>query len=176
MWCPRSEVARVFARRAAKRHGIDVEAAASAEAAAREAHVICTVTAAATPILRGAWLRPGAHVNAVGACLPRHRELDTEAVKRSRLIVDRRESALAEAGDVLIPIAEGAFGPEHIAGELGEVVAGRVEGRTSPGQITLFKSLGLAVEDVAAAQWICGKIDGEGCPSLELGGRRHEAS
>jgi ornithine cyclodeaminase len=176
VWSPRSELAQNFAQRAAKRHGITVEAAGDAEAAVREAQVICTVTAAETPILHGTWLCPGAHVNAVGACLPHNRELDTEAVKRSRLIVDRRESALAEAGDVLIPIAEGAFGPEHIAGELGEVLAGQVEGRTSPDETTLFKSLGLAVEDVAAAQWIYGKADGEGCTALELGGRRHEAS
>jgi ornithine cyclodeaminase len=88
----------------------------------------------------------------VGSALPTARELDSEAVARARLFVDRRESALNESGDVLLAMQDGAIGQDHIAGELGELVTGSVEGRTTPDQITLFKSLGLAVEDVAAAR------------------------
>jgi ornithine cyclodeaminase/alanine dehydrogenase-like protein (mu-crystallin family) len=110
------------------------------------------VSGAAEPVVSGEWLAPGCHINAVGSALPTARELDGEAVARSRLVVDRRESAMNESGDVLLAIAEGAIGPEHIAGELGEVLIGAVEGRTDPEQVTLFKSLGLAVEDVATAR------------------------
>jgi ornithine cyclodeaminase len=110
------------------------------------------VSGASEPVVRGEWLAPGCHINAVGSALPTARELDGEAVARSRLVVDRRESAMNESGDVLLAIAEGAIGPEHIAGELGEVLIGAVEGRTDPRQVTLFKSLGLAVEDVATAR------------------------
>ena len=93
----------------------------------------------------------GAHICAVGACRPDQREMDSRLVARAKLYVDSRVGALAEAGDVVLPIEEGAFGAEHIAGELGEVVAGRLAGRTTASDVTLFKSLGMAVEDVAAA-------------------------
>jgi alanine dehydrogenase len=105
-------------------------------------------------VLAGEWLRDGAHVNAVGASLPFARELDTAAIARSRLYVDRRESALNEAGDFLIPRQEGAIGDGHIVGELGEVLLGRVPGRRNGEEVTVFKSLGLAVEDVAAAAYV----------------------
>src|SRR6185503_7508886 len=94
------------------------------------------------------------HINAVGACFPTARELDTNAVKRARLYVDRRESTLNEAGDFLIPKGEGAIGDSHILGEIGEVLLGRVPGRGGRDEITLFKSLGIAVEDLAAAHHI----------------------
>jgi ornithine cyclodeaminase len=123
-------------------------------AAVRGADIVCTVTASREPVLRGEWLAHGAHVNAVGAALSTTRELDTEAVRRARLFVDRRESAMAESGDVLIPIAEGAITAGHIKGELGELLLGRVLARVSEDEVTLFKSLGLAIEDVAAAQHI----------------------
>ena len=99
-------------------------------------------------------LAPGAHINAVGACFAQARELDTTAVVRSRLYVDRRESALAESGDVLIPISEGAFEADHIVGELGDLLLRRVPGRTAAREITLFKSLGIAIEDLAAAHHV----------------------
>jgi ornithine cyclodeaminase len=122
--------------------------------AVREADVVCTVTAAREPIVRGEWLRPGTHINAVGASIPTARELDTEAVRRARVFVDRRESAANEAGDLIIPLKEGAIGPAHVVAELGEVVLDRVSGRENDEQITLFKSLGLAVEDLACAVFL----------------------
>jgi ornithine cyclodeaminase len=118
----------------------------------------------------------GAHVNAVGASLPFARELDTAAVARGRLYVDRRESALNEAGDFLIPKREGAIGDDHIVGELGELLLGRVPGRRSGAEVTIFKSLGLAVEDVAAARFVYERAREEGQgTSVELGGERAES-
>jgi ornithine cyclodeaminase len=127
---------------------------ATARAAMEGADLICTTTAAREPILEGAWLAPGAHINAVGACFAASRELDTAAVARARLIVDRRESALAESGDFLLARADGAIGDDHIAGELGDVLLGRVAGRRTADEVTLFESLGIAVEDLACAQHV----------------------
>jgi ornithine cyclodeaminase/alanine dehydrogenase-like protein (mu-crystallin family) len=124
------------------------------DVAVREADVVCTVTASREPIVRGGWLRPGTHLNAVGSSIPSARELDTEAVRRARVFVDRRESAANEAGDLLIPMKEGAIGPDHIVAELGELVLGKATGRENDQQITLFKSLGLAVEDLACAVYL----------------------
>ena len=115
------------------------------------ADVICTTTSANEPILQGQWLSSGAHINAIGACVKNFRELDTEAVLKSRLYVDRMESALNEAGDFLIPKQEGVLGDEHIVGELGDVLAGKARGRTSEDEVTLFKGLGIAVEDLAVS-------------------------
>ncbi|HSD27314.1 MAG TPA: ornithine cyclodeaminase family protein, partial [Vicinamibacteria bacterium] len=164
---------RAFADRAGKRHGIAVEPAASAQQAVAGADIVCTVTSSAEPVLMGDWLAPGAHVNAVGACVPACRELDTAAVVRSRLFVDRRESALNEAGDVLIPRREGAIGDGHIRGEIGEVLLGRVAGRGSASEVTLFKSLGLAIEDVASAHLAYRNAAASGAGTwVELGGAR----
>ena len=109
-------------------------------------------TSASEPVVRKEWLQPGAHVNAVGASQSHKRELDTATVKAVSLFADRRESVLNEAGDYLIAAREVGLGPEHIRAELGEVLIGAKPGRTSRSEITCFKSLGLAVEDVAAAQ------------------------
>jgi ornithine cyclodeaminase len=154
VWSRTAERARRFAAAEGARHGLPVEAVATAREAVEGSDLVCTTTAAREPVLRGAWLAPGAHVNAVGACFATARELDTEAVRRARVIVDRRESALHEAGDLLIPIQEGALGEDHVAGELGDVLLGRVPGRRSPEEVTLFESLGIAVEDLAAAQHV----------------------
>jgi len=118
-------------------------------------------------VLEGAWLAAGSHVNAVGACTPKARELDTEAVVRSLLFVDRRESALHEAGDFLFPKAEGAIDDGHIRGEIGELILGRVPGRRSPEEITLFESLGLAVEDLAAAEHLVTRAEAR-CAGLRV--------
>ena len=137
--------------------------------------MICTITASRTPILEGAWITPGTHVNAVGASLPIARELDTEAVRRSRLFVDLRESALNEAGDFLIPRNEGAITEQHILGELGELLTGLIAGRQDPADITLFKSLGLAVEDVAAVRHVYEKALAAGAGTrVALGGLRSQ--
>lgn len=143
-----------FAEHASERFGIGVEAAGSAREAVLGADLVCTVTASRESVLRGDWLAAGAHVNAVGASLPTARELDTPAIVAARLFVDRRESALHESGDFLIPKAEGAITDAHIQAELGEVLTGVHPGRRAPDEITVFKSLGLALEDVAAAHRI----------------------
>jgi ornithine cyclodeaminase len=173
VWSRNPDRARQFAEREA-RHGLSIEASVTAREAVAGAQIICTTTAAREPVLLGDWIMPGAHINAVGASAPMARELDTRAVVNSRLFVDSRESALNEAGDFLIPKKEGAIGDDHILGELGEILLGRVRGRSSAREITLFKSLGLGVEDVAAAHHIYQKALQKGMGALvELGGSRH---
>jgi ornithine cyclodeaminase len=176
VWSRDPAHARAFAQREALRHGRVVEAVADVAGAVRDADLVCTVTASREPVLRGEWLAPGAHVNAVGASLATARELDAEAVARARLFVDRRESAENEAGDYLIALREGRIGKDHIQGEIGDLLLGRVEGRRSAQEITLFKSLGLAVEDLAAVHHVWRKAEAEGAgTSIELGGRRAHA-
>lgn len=126
-------------------------AAESVEAAVTGADVIALVTASREPVLRRPWVRDGAHICAVGACRPDQREMETAVVRDARVFVDSRTGAVAEAGDLVIPIKEGAIDASHIAGELGDVFGGRTAGRQNAGEITIFKSLGMAVEDVAAA-------------------------
>jgi len=128
--------------------------APSVDAALFGAEVVCTTTAAVDPIVERRWLARGAHVNAVGACFPTTRELDTETVASASFFTDRRESCLNEAGDYIIAAAEGAVGPEHIKAELGEVLAGMHPGREHEDELTIFKSLGIAVEDLASAELI----------------------
>ena len=124
----------------------------------RDADVVCTCTGAREPILERRWLRQGAHVNAVGASVATARELDTATVAAATLVVDRRESALNEAGDLLLA----GFGAERIAAELGEVLAGEHPGRTDADELTVFKSLGLGVEDLAAAELVVNKAREQG--------------
>lgn len=150
-WSPTRASLEQFIEDARDRFGVAVDAAPSAEAAVSGADLVCTVTAAREPVLHGEWLAPGAHVNAVGSSTPSARELDAEAVRRARLFVDRRESTLKESGDVLGAIRDGAVGEHHIVAEIGELLADGVPGRTAAEEVTLFKSLGLAVEDIAAA-------------------------
>ncbi len=170
VWSPTPENRQRFAEAASRRHELPVEAVDSAREAIAGADLVCTVSAAREPILDGAWLAPGAHLNAVGSSTPSARELDTAAVAASSLFVDRRESTLAEAGDFLIPKQEGAIGDDHIRGEIGEVLLGRIDGRTSPGEITLFKSLGLAVEDLQAAHFIVERARAAGMGAeIEIG-------
>ena len=138
VWSPRNAIE--FARR----H--DVSAAASPEEAVRGADVIVVATAATTPVLRGEWLSPGVHINAVGATRPNWRELDDEVLRRARIYVESREAAMKESGDI---IAAG-----EVFAEIGEVVAGTKNGREGAEEITLFKSVGVAVEDVAAADLV----------------------
>ena len=177
VWSRNREHAEAFAETESRRPGISVEVSAGGREAVEGAGIVCTTTSATEPILQGHWLSPGAHVNAVGFSGPTGRELDTEAVLRSRLFADRRESILNEAGDFLIPKGEGVIGDDHVIGELGEVILGKVVGRTSPEEITLFESLGLAIEDLAAANHIYNRAaeTGQGT-RVELGGERHEGS
>ena len=114
------------------------------------ADIVVLVTSSPTPVIEGGWVKPGAHIIGVGACRPHQREIDPVLTARARLFVDSREAALVESGDVVMCIAEGRFGPEHIVAELGELVGGGT-GRRSDTEITIFKSLGMAIEDVVAA-------------------------
>ena len=113
--------------------------------------MICTLTPASEPVLRGDWVKPGAHVNAVGACTPQMREIDEALLLRCSLFADARESCLKEPGDVVVPLREGKISEDHVKAELGELLTGRHGGRTADDEVTLFQSLGLAVEDLAAA-------------------------
>jgi ornithine cyclodeaminase len=141
---------------AAERLAGDVGATVSpsVDAALFGAEVVCTTTAATQPIVEKRWLARGAHVNAVGSCFPTTRELDTETVAHASFFTDRRESCLSEAGDFVIAAAEGAVGPDHIVAELGEVLAGMHPGREHEDELTVFESLGIAVEDLAAAELV----------------------
>jgi ornithine cyclodeaminase/alanine dehydrogenase-like protein (mu-crystallin family) len=120
----------------------------------RGADLIVLVTSSPTPVIEDAWVSPGAHVVCVGACRPDQREMPPALVARARLYVDSRAAALVESGDVVQGIKDGLFGPDHVRGELGEVVLGKVAGRSSDADITIFKSLGMAVEDVVAADLV----------------------
>lgn len=149
--------------------GIEAIPCADPRTAVEQADIVCTVTQAHEPILCGSWLREGTHLNAVGACAPFARELDSEAVTRSRVFADQREAALGGSGDLVHPIREGVFSPADLAGEVGEVLLGRVPGRQNEKEITLFESVGISVEDLAAAALVFRKAQQEGlglCVSL----------
>lgn len=145
--------AEAFAREMAGQGPIpaDVRVADGPSQAVRLADIICTATTSSTPVFPGEDLQPGAHVNAVGGFTPQMQEVDSVTVRRSRVFVDSRSAALAEAGDLLEPIRQRVVPPEWVVGELGEIVAGRAPGRRSPEEITLFKSVGVSVQDAVAA-------------------------
>jgi len=162
VWSRTAAHAQALADWAGTRFGPPVEVCATPAAALAGADLACTTLACVEPVVDAAMLAPGLHLNAVGACVPTARELTTDAVAAATVIVDSRESALGEAGDLLIPIHAGDLFPAHIAAELGEVLLGRHPGRTRPDERTLFKSLGLAVEDVAAGAYIQRAARGQG--------------
>lgn len=177
VWSRTPENARRFADLGSHKYGISIDVKDTAEAAVKDAEIICTTTASPEPILCGKWIASGVHINAVGSSVSFARELDTEAVVKSRLFVDRRESTLNEAGDFLMPRMEGAVDDNHILGEIGEILLGKVTGRKSETDITLFKSLGLAVEDVASAEYIYRRALEKGVgKAIEIGGSRHGGS
>jgi len=144
------ERSRSFAAAIAAELRLAVEPA-DARTCASIADVICTCTSSSTPVLEGKWLRPGTHVNLVGAFQPEKREADSETMRRARIVVEGYESALAEAGDLLIPMREGVIRREHVTADLHELTSGQRAGRTLPDQITVFKNLGCALEDLVAA-------------------------
>jgi ornithine cyclodeaminase/alanine dehydrogenase-like protein (mu-crystallin family) len=165
--------ARAFAGWADSALGIAVEVCDSPVHAVRGSDIVCTVTSSREPVLFGEWLEPGMHVNAVGASQPDARELDSEAVVRSRLFADRRESLVNESAAYLIPMREGRISEQHVVAELGEILAGKAAGRGADDEITLFKSLGLAVEDLAAAAYVLARAEREGVGTeVALGGKR----
>jgi ornithine cyclodeaminase len=164
---------RRFAETATSRHGIDVRVAEDAREAVEGAAIVCTTTSSRQPVLLGEWLAPGVHVNAVGSSLPTARELDASAMAKARLFVDRRESTINESGDYLMANKEGAIDETHILAELGELLSGAAEGRRAHDEITLFKSLGLAIEDLVAARYVWQRAEAEGVGvTAGLGGLR----
>jgi ornithine cyclodeaminase len=154
VWSRSRDHAEALAAWAGTRFGPPVEVAASPALALEGADLICTTLACVEPVVTAELLAPGAHLNAVGACVPTSRELDTGAVAAATVFVDSRESAMAEAGDLVMPIRAGELPADHVVAEVGEVLLDRHPGRSSPDEITLFKSLGLAIEDVIAGTWI----------------------
>lgn len=150
-----------FAKRLAAQ-GIACEVTDDVERAVRESDVICLATTSREPVIAADWVRPGAHVNAIGANLANRREVDAALIRRSRVVVEYREQALQEAGDLVVPLKAGEITEEAIAADLGDVVTGRKPGRTAPDEITLFKSIGVAIEDVAVAAYVYEKASREG--------------
>jgi len=148
VWSRTPENAEAYRRWAASLPGIEAEVVRTPSEALTGADLVCTTTAAREPLVQAGDLAPGAHVNAVGASFADHRELSSEAVARAAFFVDSRESAVAESGDLRAPLAEGLVGEDHIQAELGEVLLGGRPGRRDERQITIFKSLGLSVQDV----------------------------
>jgi ornithine cyclodeaminase len=155
VWGRRAErvAATVEAVRELVKSRVEVRAAPSLDESVRAADIVTCATSSPTPLVEGRWLKPGSHVDLVGSFTPSTREADDEAVRRARIFVDTFEGALAEAGDLLDPIARGVIGRERIEGELADLVRGRVAGRQTVEEITLFKSVGTALEDLAAA-WL----------------------
>ena len=154
VWSPRQASRERFVSEMTPHARVPLRATSTAEEAVRGADLVVLATSSPGPVVEVSWISPGTHIVSVGACRPDQREMDPGLVARARLFVDSREGALKESGDVVMGIAEGRFGPEHLAGELGELVLGRVTGREADDQITLFKSLGMAVEDVATADLV----------------------
>lgn len=138
--------------------GIEVEAVRDLESAVKKADIISTGTLSYEPLVKGLWLRPGQHLDLVGAFLPEMRESDDEAVRRSTVFVDTREGALKEAGDIVQAIKSGALTPERISADLFDLARGVHKGRKSADEITLFKSVGTALEDLAAAKLLMERV------------------
>jgi alanine dehydrogenase len=154
IWSPKQRSREQFVEEMGGQVSIPIVACDTAEAAVRGADLIVLVTSSPTPVIEDAWVSKGAHVVCVGACRPNQQEMPPGLVARSRLFVDSRAAALVEAGDIVMNIAAKLFDESHIRGEIGELVLGRVAGRASSEDITVFKSLGMAVEDVVAADLV----------------------
>jgi ornithine cyclodeaminase/alanine dehydrogenase-like protein (mu-crystallin family) len=148
---PDKERAEVFAREMSERLSISVRVAASAREAVERADIVSTATTSKTPVFADTDIKPGVHINAIGSYKPDEREIPSLTVARSRVFVDKREAALEEAGDLIIPMKEGLFGPVNIVAEIGEVASGRKSGRLSPEEITFFKTVGVAAQDIVLA-------------------------
>jgi ornithine cyclodeaminase len=153
VWGRSSDKAQAFVARHRSAGGLELAVAPDVKSAVEQADIVCTVTGSPSPVLEGRWLRPGTHLNLVGAYTATTREADTEAIRRARLFVEIREFALREAGEILIPIAERELTADHIAGEIADVLTGAVPGRTRPDEITAYKSLGNVAQDLATATY-----------------------
>lgn len=158
----RPEAAAAFAVEMSSRLGLKVEPAQDVQAAVAAADVIVTATTSHEPLFDGRWLRPGVHINGVGSHSPAARELDTVTIQRAKVVADQTSACLAETGDLILPIREGALTETHVHAQLGEIIAGLRPGRTADDEITLFKSVGLAIQDVAAAVAVYRKAQAAG--------------
>ena len=155
VWCPTTEESERFIANHKDRYpGVSFTACATGEEAVKEADIICTVTLSTTPVLKGEWVKKGAHINAVGACAAADRELDSRLVKDSLFYTDSLISCTNESGDYLYPLKEGLIDEGHIISELGDLLTGKKPGRRDREDITVFESLGLAREDIACAVWL----------------------
>lgn len=154
LWARNPQKAQDFVARYAAVLRLPIEVAATPQATVEGATLVCTTTSAPEPILEGAWLADGAHVNLVGSSIPTTSEVDTATVARARYFVDYRPSALAQAGELKRAMDQGLVQADHIVAEVGEVLSGRMAGRRDADEITLFKSLGNAAEDLAAARFV----------------------
>lgn len=158
-WTRNPETAARFARRIAEAHpGLEVATMASPRAVFEESDVVCTLTPSRDPVVEGAWFRPGQHVNAVGAPpRPDHREIDSAGMARARVFLDSKATAMHESGDLLLAIAEGAITASDVGPEIGDVITGAAPGRTSSDEITLYNSVGVAIQDIAIGGLILAK-------------------
>jgi alanine dehydrogenase len=158
IWGRNKNNATLFANKMKDNYDIDVKVENDAEAVAKNTSIICTVTSSAQPVLKGEWVNKGTHINAVGFASTAGRELDTVAILKSKLFTDRYESLFNEAGDFLIPKKEGAITDDFVKAEIGEILVGNKQGRINAEDITVFKSLGIAIEDIFSAWHVYNKI------------------
>lgn len=158
IWSRNEKNARQLANELSGEYNLNIHVKKNVQQAIEHADMICTVTASKEPVVMGDWIAAGTHINAVGASTPLSRELDTDTIIKSKLFTDRYESILNEAGDFLIPKKEGAITDEHVKAEIGEVLSGIKKGREHKDEITVFKSLGIAAEDIFSAYHIYEKI------------------
>jgi ornithine cyclodeaminase/alanine dehydrogenase-like protein (mu-crystallin family) len=154
VWARDAAKARSFAASEGAKHRVTIETAATVKDAVKDADIVCTLTKAREPILEGAWIAPGAHLNVVGSSIAAAAEIDTPAVVRARFFVDCRNSTVNEGGEYLRALEAGAIAPEHILAEIGEVANGSKPGRLSAGDVTLYKSLGVAPQDLASTHYV----------------------
>ncbi|HEX6848477.1 MAG TPA: ornithine cyclodeaminase family protein [Chitinophagaceae bacterium] len=158
LWSRNEKNAKNFASELSGKYKVPIQIKENVQDAVKNADIICTVTASKEPVVMGEWIGPGTHINAVGSSTPFSRELDTTAILRSKLFTDRYESLFNEAGDFLIPKKEGAVTDDHVKAEIGEVISGTKKGREHDEEITVFKSLGIAAEDIFSAYHIYRKM------------------
>ena len=154
LYSPSGKSARNIKAELEQQCGVTIEVVNSAQDAVRESDLLVTVTTAKEPIVNADWLKPGAHINAVGSHRPDLREIDGATLKRAKVVVDSREAIMAECGDILLALKEKSISEADIHGEIGAVLAGSKTGRSSAGEITLYKSVGIAIQDVATAQLV----------------------
>ncbi|UCG73882.1 MAG: ornithine cyclodeaminase family protein [Chromatiales bacterium] len=166
IWGRDADKAVALADELAQQHPLVVEPCTDLQDGVQTADIVCTVTGAREPIVRGEWLQPGTHLNLVGSSVPEAREVDTDAVRRANFFVDYRGSAFAQAGELLTAITAGAVDEDHVRAEIGEVLLGQAPGRTDGQEITVYKSLGVAAQDLAAAWYLYQTAESRGLGSV----------